>query len=180
MWVRDAADDVRPELGLGDDVGQGAEGAQGAAHAAGIVEGIVDEDVIGADALLGLGPARAAGDREDEGQVWALAAEFVHQLAGHGDLAHGDGVNPDARCAVGQAVTDVFGIAPKAVGEAVGVTAALGHAQEELGHHQHVSDGEEEVVEEPFHGGQRSMRRMVRRPRVGVSAARSLGTMKRL
>ena len=141
------ANDIGPELGLSDHIGRRADGLHGAADAAGVVKRTVDEHVVLLDLRLGLGPARAAGHREDEGDAGGLAAHLGHQLPGHGHLAHRDRVHPHPAPTVPQPRANSLGVDPKTVAEAVGIAPAPAHPKEELGHHQHIGNGKEQVID---------------------------------
>ena len=80
------------------------------------------------------------------------AAEFVHEGEGDGEFADADGLYPDGAAGGVEEGGDVAAIAGEALEEALPVSAAAHHAQEEVRKEAGVGDGKNEIVEPPDHG----------------------------
>ena len=158
----DRADEIGPDLRLGEDHRPRIHKVERTLHAAVEVERIVDEDIILApqpvfgktgELVLGRLPSRRRRGGEDKTHRLVPFAQRPHELARDLHLADGDGMNPDGAAPLGrQGCSNLLGIASEAVPHARPVAATPLHAQQERRHHRQVGDGEQAVVDEPLQG----------------------------
>ena len=120
-------------------------------HAAAEVERVVDQHVRGRYLALGRLPARRGRGGEHEPHVRVPLAHRAHELPRHLHLAHAHGMDPDGRVKSGEGCRDFRRVSTEAVGEARAVPPAALHAQQEGWHHHRVRDGEQRVIQNPFH-----------------------------
>ena len=164
----ECANEIGPDFRFGEDYGARVHGVERALHATAEVKRVVNQDIIRRHLALGRLPAGRGRRGEHEPHIRIPFAHRAHELPRHLHLAHAHGVNPYPTLREGRAcrglregracrglfrenIKDFLRIASETVCEARAVPPAALHAQQEGRHHHQIGDGEQRVIQNPFH-----------------------------